>query len=984
MNTPHTVEITASGYNQFSQSITVDSTKNLDMFLTSSGPGILLHSTMDSLNEIQNPTISTGLMNPPSSALFTSGTGTIDPVQTIYGGGVQLHGQGTNREEIYYEASNFDFTDLAGDGGRIDFKMKFNVDPHSLPNTFIIKTDNIIPGASVSRWFVFEMIGSSSYPWVVFYSDDDPDFWSPQGQPTFQVYTGANWPVWQNVGAGEWHNYTIMWRNNGDDNSELHLFIDGTNAGCTTCSDYGGWMPPLNSFSRLEFGPLINGESADIELDELWSFSRWDHNAGPGTYDESITVPEGITLITPADNELLFTVNPSFDFIATSNIDPASCGGTPTNNWVSLYKETFDGIKTYNHNEQFGTNNWLTAEIRNNGQLIADGSGVVTGTTPNFPDSVMVRTTNSLPDEYLMRIKIGNINADWQSYDNTDYSDPNFKYNCINPLTSECRHPENGVYWLTPTDIPCDMPGGCNEDWWHQHRKAVIDSDDHLNSLVNPGGCDQTHTINSGCEEIEKPLYMVYMQPGAFDSSGNLIDASQLLASWNGSQNWWYTGAWNWEAAIRPYNPSTFYYAEIEKNNGQLIFRLYDSNNNLLEETTPVSLDNIHNMGAAKSPFEYMYFGEPHINSYEGSFQVDEVELLVKEGSQCQCSVMVDGNTVASSVALSGQRQSLTSVNQLTSGSHNWNVECYNGQLTSQTRTFSIDPSAVPVCNSGDTQGSCTQLIDGVSCTGTQTCVSNSWQCIIPPGGCAQNGVGGVWDFQNGLVQNYDGERDSVIKGSAKDTVFSDCAVDDCMLRADSINPTFGAEKHLFYFDISSIPQGSQVSKATVKLTEYNSGSLAGGEITLYKLNEAWDPNTVTWNSFSVPGGNFDPQGITTTIANEGSVTVDITPWVKEWYSGNNYGFLVEQTGTPASTHLTYDTYPSVTDRPYLQVLMAQDVNTFDLDSDSVVDFDDLVVLVTNYYGFSQGSANYNQAFDYNSDAKINILDLIIHIKNWD
>jgi len=159
---------------------------------------------------------------------------------------------------------------------------------------------------------------------------------------------------------------------------------------------------------------------------------------------------------------------------------------------------------------------------------------------------------------------------------------------------------ENGMYFLTVTDDTCSG-NECAELWWHYHRKMVIDIDNHINS---GGGGETFH-----------PIYMVYMAPQT-NSGGN------LLRTWTGS--FWDTSNWNWNVAAT-YDSTKWYYAELEKHDGLLTLSLYDENQNIIEESTPVSLSLVNEMN---NPIEYLYLGEPHTDDYEGNVRIDEITLM--------------------------------------------------------------------------------------------------------------------------------------------------------------------------------------------------------------------------------------------------------------------------------------------------------------------------------------------------------------------
>ena len=266
--------------------------------------------------------------------------------------------------------------------------------------------------------------------------------------------------------------------------------------------------------------------------------------------------------------------------------------------WQLQYNEQFDSNYTATHGQIFGQDGWLIYQILNGG-TISIANGYAKLTMLDFWNAGLIRSTSVLPDEYKIRIKVGHINYDLTNYEQADYDDPRF--------ATHSGYYENGMYFLTLTDDTC-IGNQCAEDWWHLHRRIVIDIDNHLNW---GGGGETFH-----------PVFMVYMAP-EMNAGGN------LLRTWDG--NSFDTTAWNWNVAYT-YSYDTWYYAEVEKRDGFLTLRLYDANQNILEETTPVPLDLIFGMPATP---EYMYTGEPHTDDYEGDVLIDDITLLIPETYCC-------------------------------------------------------------------------------------------------------------------------------------------------------------------------------------------------------------------------------------------------------------------------------------------------------------------------------------------------------------
>jgi hypothetical protein len=262
------------------------------------------------------------------------------------------------------------------------------------------------------------------------------------------------------------------------------------------------------------------------------------------------------------------------------------------NNWQILYQENFDSAFEAVDEQSFSKDNWLTFQLINNGNITVE-NGYAQVNAPEFWQAALIRSTRILPPEYKIRTKIGYINYDLSNYEQEDYDNPAFN--------DHSGHYENGMYFLTVTNDTC-AGNQCAEEWWHYHRKMVIDVDNHLD-WDSPG-------------EIFHPLYMVYMAPET-NSGGN------LLRTWTGNIR--DSSAWNWNVAYI-YDYDTWYYAELEKSNGQIILRLYDENKSIIEETAAVDINLVY---AMDDTVEYLYLGEPHTDDYEGNVRLDEITLLI-------------------------------------------------------------------------------------------------------------------------------------------------------------------------------------------------------------------------------------------------------------------------------------------------------------------------------------------------------------------
>ncbi len=266
--------------------------------------------------------------------------------------------------------------------------------------------------------------------------------------------------------------------------------------------------------------------------------------------------------------------------------------------WDTLYHENFDSNFTAIDGEKFGTDNWLIFQLLNNGSIIIE-NGYAQLNAPDFWNAALIRSTHILPAEYKLRTKIGYINYDLTNYEQDDYDHSDFN--------SHSGFYENGMYFLTVTNDTC-IANECAEQWWHYHRKMVIDIDNHLGS----GGVETFH-----------PIYMVYMGH-QYTSVGN------VLRTWDGSS--WDESTWNWHVAAT-YEYDSWYYAELEKINNSITLRLYDGDKVIMEQTSSVPLDKVFAMDDST---EFLYLGEPHTDDYEGNVRIDEITLMIPSQGCCQ------------------------------------------------------------------------------------------------------------------------------------------------------------------------------------------------------------------------------------------------------------------------------------------------------------------------------------------------------------
>ncbi len=110
-------------------------------------------------------------------------------------------------------------------------------------------------------------------------------------------------------------------------------------------------------------------------------------------------------------------------------------------------------------------------------------------------------------------------------------------------------------------------------------------------------------------------------------------------------------------------------------------------------------------------------------------------------------------------------------------------------------------------------------------------------------------------------------------------------------------------QRPIIKFDVSSVPPGLQITRATLWLYSGNPAQVKGssGSYGVYALTKDWSEATSTWSSpWSTPGGNFTATP-DAEAPKQGSTAApcwykwDVTSRVQSWVDGQpNYGWLVK------------------------------------------------------------------------------------------
>lgn len=254
-----------------------------------SSTSLIFHSTMDDAAAIHQPEISQATYPNESQTIVSPGVisyvaGQFDTAARFATSGGAWDGK------VKLKGENFDFDDPDQDGGRLDMWIRFDEDPHSVANVFVMSE------WTGTRNMNFELTGSPSAMMLDCYGE------VPASERTnFQKFrvNPRDEQTWQSVATGEWHLYTWLWRNNGDQHKdEIHYYIDGVHVG----SDFNGNLAvSVDSFPYMGLAPGSSGGIA-MTLDEIYSFDSWNLDGVNGNF-ASLQIPEGVTLTYPMDKD---------------------------------------------------------------------------------------------------------------------------------------------------------------------------------------------------------------------------------------------------------------------------------------------------------------------------------------------------------------------------------------------------------------------------------------------------------------------------------------------------------------------------------------------------------------------------------------------------------------------------------------------------------------------------------------------------------
>lgn len=327
-------------------------------------------------------------------------------------------------------------------------------------------------------------------------------------------------------------------------------------------------------------------------------------------------------------------------------------------------------FRSFRKSYTYGQDGWLTVELygrdsnkdgvpETGGTFVNDNGKAKLISTRNY-DAGIIRSTNALPSRYRVEVTVSDINfggeknGSW-NYDGTfngyhedAVADPwRFSDNDTTPVSATN---ENGVYFLCITDYP--KPAPHNNVFIHHHRKVVMDSDNN-----NYDGSSWSYVWNPNTHSA--------VMDGSHYVNMLWLNGEDFGDDWTGNSFVSYTpGGWMYDATfLDKYLDNNTYTFSIERDgksytttiSGTFYYggkRTYKASRKFTDSPVtwhfnqnPEELNfanynqkktfngNTWNTWPSNSSYpDYFFFGDPHINYYEGTAEFDDVKLYLPKG----------------------------------------------------------------------------------------------------------------------------------------------------------------------------------------------------------------------------------------------------------------------------------------------------------------------------------------------------------------
>ncbi|WP_437548707.1 hypothetical protein WME97_00940 [Sorangium sp. So ce367] len=333
-----------------------------------------------------------------------------------------------------------------------------------------------------------------------------------------------------------------------------------------------------------------------------------------------------------------------------------------------VFREGLRRFRSFRKSFTYGEGGWLTVELygrdsdrdgvpETGGRFEAAGGKARLVSTRHY-DGAILRSTAPLPARYRVEVTVSNIDfgglreGSWthggktNGYDGDELADPwRFSDRSTAPRSATF---DNGVYFLCITDYP--RPAPHNNVFIHHHRKVVMDTDSNFGE---DGPWSQVWNPSTGRAEQDGSRYvsMIWLRGDAFGSpwtgngftsytAGGWKDGPIFVDKYLDREAYVVTverdgRGYAMSAAGRFHHGGSTTYAARREFREPPVTWHYNQRPDEIEAEHPnetVDFGKTFETWPAGSAYpDHFFFGDPHINYYEGTAEFDDVKLYLPD-----------------------------------------------------------------------------------------------------------------------------------------------------------------------------------------------------------------------------------------------------------------------------------------------------------------------------------------------------------------
>lgn len=335
----------------------------------------------------------------------------------------------------------------------------------------------------------------------------------------------------------------------------------------------------------------------------------------------------------------------------------------------SSFQTNLDKFRSFRKSFTYGEDGWLTVElygrdsnkdgIPETGGAFKSVNGKAKLISTSHTDGAIITSTKELPSRYRVEVTISNINfggeknGSWEydgkknGYDGGEMAGP-WKPGNVSAVD------ENGIYFLCILDYA--KPAPHNNVFIHHHRKVVMDSDNN-----NDGGYSWSKVWNPNIGAFENDgshyISMIWLNGESFgsDNTGNHF-VSYTPAGWQtktgvahfgdkylDNESYTFTIERNKDEYTMSVTGKFYYggtktYIGTRKCADAPVIWHYNQKSEELNSGNYNEVKNYNgktfNTWPENSFYpDYFFFGDPHINYYEGTAEYDDLKLYLMDST---------------------------------------------------------------------------------------------------------------------------------------------------------------------------------------------------------------------------------------------------------------------------------------------------------------------------------------------------------------